>query len=117
MIGTSNYTIGKLVRHALNMLTGFSVAPLQIASLIGFFFTLVGFGLLIYVLVNYFMRGSALAGFAFLASMVALFSGAQMFALGIIGDYLARVHLRSIGRPAAVVRQSVGTLHSLDQPP
>ena len=107
-VGVSNYTFGKLVRHALNMMTGFSVLPLQFASLIGFFFTIVGFGLLSYVLVNYLLHGSTVAGFAFIASMVALFSGAQMLAIGIIGEYLARMHMRSMGRPAGVVRQSVG---------
>lgn len=106
VVGVSNYTIGKLVVHALNMLTGFSVLPLQLASLIGFFFTLLGFGLLTYVVLNYFVYGSAVAGFPFLASVIALFSGAQMFALGIIGEYLARMHLRSMGRPSGVVRQS-----------
>jgi len=106
VVGVSNYTVGKLIVHALNMLTGFSVLPLQLASLIGFFFTLLGFGLLTYVVLNYFVYGSAVAGFPFLASVIALFSGAQMFALGIIGEYLARMHLRSMGRPSGVVRQS-----------
>ena len=112
-VGVSNYTFGKLVRHALNMMTGFSVLPLQLASMIGFFFTFVGCGLLTYVVVNYLLYGSAVAGFAFLASVLALFSGAQMFALGIIGEYLARMHMRSMGRPAGVVRQAVGSAEAL----
>ena len=44
----------------------------------------------------------------FLASLVAMFSGAQMFALGIIGEYLARVHLRSMERQPYTVRKSIG---------
>ena len=43
-VGASNYTFRKLVRHALNMLTGFSTLPLQLASLVGFAFTLFGLG-------------------------------------------------------------------------
>jgi len=104
-VGVSNYTMGKLLRHALNMMTGFSVLPLQLASLIGFLFTIFGFGLLVYVLINYILHGSSVAGFPFLASVIALFSGAQMFALGIIGEYLARMHLRSMGRPVGVIRE------------
>lgn len=48
--GVSNYTFRRLVTQALNMLTGFSTLPLQLASLIGFGFTLFGFGVLAYVL-------------------------------------------------------------------
>ena len=106
--GMSNYTIGKLIRHALNMITGYSVLPLQLASLVGFAMTLFGFAVLLYVLARYFAVGSAVAGFPFLASVIAIFSGAQMFALGIIGEYLARMHLRSMGRPASVVREAAG---------
>lgn len=107
-IGNSNYTLGKLVRHTLNMLTGFSILPLRLASLIGFLFTLLGFVLLAWVLIRYFLHGNAVAGFPFLASIISIFSGAQMFALGIIGEYMACMHLRNMGKPAGVVCQSIG---------
>lgn len=106
--GASSYTLGKLVAHAMNMMTGFSVLPLQVASVLGFAFTVFGIALLLYVLGAYFIMGSTVAGFPFLASVIAIFSGAQMFALGIIGEYLARVHQRSLGRPVAVVRETTG---------
>jgi undecaprenyl-phosphate 4-deoxy-4-formamido-L-arabinose transferase len=105
-IGTSNYTVVRLVRHALNMVTGFSTAPLQFASFVGFFFTLFGIGVLIYVVGRYFASGGSIPGFPFLASVIAIFSGAQLFALGIMGEYLARMHTRSMDRPAYVVRES-----------
>jgi undecaprenyl-phosphate 4-deoxy-4-formamido-L-arabinose transferase len=101
--GKSNYTIRKLVTHALNMMTGFSTGPLQLASIVGFTFTLLGFVTLAYVLVVFFAHGRDVPGFAFLASVVAIFSGAQLFALGIIGEYLARMHFRSMDRPPYVV--------------
>ena len=50
--------------------------------------------------------GSVLPGFPFLASMIALFSGAQLFALGLLGEYLARTHFRTMGQPAYVVRDA-----------
>jgi undecaprenyl-phosphate 4-deoxy-4-formamido-L-arabinose transferase len=102
-IGVSNYTFYKLLVHALNMVTGFTTIPLQLASLTGFVFTLVGAVLLLYVLTVYFIYGSPVQGFPFLASMVALFSGAQLFALGIMGEYLARIHVRTMDRPTFVV--------------
>jgi glycosyltransferase involved in cell wall biosynthesis len=104
-IGVSNYTFRKLLRHALTMMTGFSTRPLQFASLIGFGFTLFGFAVLVYVIGRYFIEGDSVAGFPFLASVIAIFSGAQLFALGIIGEYLARMHLRMMDRPTYAVRQ------------
>jgi undecaprenyl-phosphate 4-deoxy-4-formamido-L-arabinose transferase len=101
--GASNYTFAKLVRFALDMMTGFSTAPLQLASLIGFACTLFGIGVFFYVFVRYCLEGSV-PGFPFLASIIAIFSGAQLFALGVIGEYLARMHFRSMKRPAYVVR-------------
>lgn len=103
-IGASNYGFRELVTHALNMITGFSTLPLQIASLVGFGFTLFGVGVLLYVLGRYFIQGTSVPGFPFLASLIAIFSGAQLFALGIIGEYLARMHFRTMDRPPYVVR-------------
>lgn len=104
--GASNYSVRKLITHAMNMMTGFTTIPLQLASLAGFGFSLFGLGILGYVLANYFLHGHAVPGFAFLASIVAIFSGVQLFALGIIGEYLARMHLRTMDRPPYLVRQS-----------
>jgi len=102
--GVSGYTLGKLMTHAMNMMTGFSTMPLQIASMIGFVFTLFGFFILAYVIARYFISGNPVPGFPFLASIIALFSGAQLFALGIIGEYLARMHFRTMQKPPYVVR-------------
>lgn len=107
--GTSTYTFRKLATHAFNMMTGFSTLPLQIASLIGFVFTIFGLLILGYVIVNFLVNGSAVPGFAFLASIVAIFSGAQLFALGIIGEYLARMHFRTMDRPTYLVADTTGT--------
>jgi undecaprenyl-phosphate 4-deoxy-4-formamido-L-arabinose transferase len=98
-LGTSNYTFRKLVVHALNMVTGFSTWPLQLASMIGFFFTVVGTAALFYVVIKYLIQGGSVPGFSFLASMIAIFSGAQLFSLGIMGEYLARMHARTMQHP------------------
>jgi glycosyltransferase involved in cell wall biosynthesis len=103
-LSISHYTFRKLIAHALNMMTGFSTLPLQLASLIGFVFTLFGLGILVYVLGCLLIRGTSVPGFPFLASIIAIFSGAQLLALGIIGEYLARMHFRTMERPTYVVR-------------
>lgn len=108
LIGVSNYTLRKLVIHALNMMTGFSTWPLQLASMIGFGFTIFGILVLLYVLGRYIIQGGSVPGFPFLASLIAIFSGAQLFALGIIGEYLARMHFRMMERPTYTVRAVTG---------
>jgi glycosyltransferase involved in cell wall biosynthesis len=106
--GASAYSFRKLVAHALDLITGFSTLPLRVASLMGFAFTLFGAGVLVYVLVRYFIAGGSIPGFPFLASTLAIFSGVQLFALGVIGEYLARIHFRSMGRPSSAIRGTVG---------
>jgi undecaprenyl-phosphate 4-deoxy-4-formamido-L-arabinose transferase len=102
--GVSNYRIRSLVRHTMNMMTGYSLLPLQMATMIGFLFTIFGVLVLAFVITRYLMVGTNVAGFPFLASIIAIFSGAQLFALGIIGEYLGRMHLRTMDRPAYIVR-------------
>ncbi len=108
-LGVSNYTFRKLVTHALNMTTGFSILPLQISSLIGISLALFSVVVLIYVVVRYMIQGTPVPGFPFLASIIGLFSGAQLLALGIIGEYLGRMHLRLQDRPTYVVREELGS--------
>jgi len=98
--GRSNYTFRALLALALNMATGFSTLPLQVASMLGFAATFLGIALLGLVLIRYLAHGSQVPGFPFLASIILIFSGTQLFALGIIGEYLARMHFRTLGRPA-----------------
>jgi undecaprenyl-phosphate 4-deoxy-4-formamido-L-arabinose transferase len=105
--GRSNYTPVKLFNQAMLMLTGFSTAPLRFASSLGFLFTLFGICVLIYVIGRYLVAGGSVPGFPFLASVIAIFSGAQLFALGIIGEYLARIFNRSMQRPVYVVKEVV----------
>lgn len=105
-VGHSNYTFAKLFSHAMFILTGFSTLPLRFTSFVGFGFTLVGFGIFLYVVISYFIAGS-IPGFPFLASLVSIFSGVQLFAIGILGEYLGRVFDRSTDRPTYVVETTI----------
>lgn len=109
-VGDTGYSLKKLINHAINMMTGFSVLPLQIASFLGIFFGALGFLVLAYVVLRYLIEGSAVPGFPFLASIIAIFSGVQLFALGIFGEYLARMHFRSMERPPySLLKQTMPT--------
>jgi len=115
--GVSGYSVRRLFLHALTMMTGFSALPLQLASVVGFVFTLFGFAVLVYVLGRYWIHGGSVPGFPFLASIIAIFSGAQLFALGIMGEYLARMHSRMMDRPSYAVGGVVGEERELDEDP
>lgn len=103
-IGKSNYTFGKLLTHAFNMVTGFSTLPLRFASALGLVMTAFGAVIMMYlVLSQLFAFRFEVPGFTFTASLVSIFAGVQMFTLGIIGEYLARMYLRIMDRPTYVV--------------
>ena len=103
----SNYNFASLIRQTILILTGYSTTPLRLASWLGFVMTLFGVGVFVYVLAVYFTQGS-LPGFPFLASLIALLNGTELLAIGIFGEYLARVFERSVDRPTYVVREQIG---------
>ena len=105
--GRSSYGFTRLATHTLNVLTGFSTRPLRVASLVGLVFTLFGAVILVLVVVRFFVEGRVVPGFAFLASIIAIFSGVQLLTLGVMGEYLARMHVRIMDRPPYAVRDEV----------
>lgn len=106
--GRSNYDLRRLVRHAANMITGYSTLPLRLASLAAFVFMLFGFGVLAFVLLRALLFGRQVPGFAMLASLITILSGVQLFSLGILGEYVARMHVRMLESPPFVVRTRTG---------
>lgn len=103
--GTSNYTYRKLLRFAVDTTTGYSTFPLQVASFVGLVTALFGLGILIFVVGRPILTGESVPGFPFLASTIALFAGVQLFTLGVIGEYLARMHFRIMRKPTYVIRE------------
>ena len=114
VVGTSGYTLRKLIHHAMNMMTGFTTLPLQMASIAGFFFGVFGLILLLYVVGRYLVEGSSVPGFPFLASIIVIFSAVQLMALGVFGEYLARIHFRSMERPSYTVFDETKTISGRD---
>ena len=102
--GRSGYTLRKLIGHTLNMVTGYSTRPLRWVSGFGLVSAAFGFALLAYVLASYLVLGRQVAGFTFLGATVSLFSGVQLLSLGVVGEYLGRMHFRTMGKPPYVVR-------------
>jgi undecaprenyl-phosphate 4-deoxy-4-formamido-L-arabinose transferase len=115
--GQSGYTLKKLVRHALNMITGYSTRPLRWVSGFGLMIALFGFGLLAFVMVSYLINGRQVAGFTFLAAAISLFSGVQLLSLGMVGEYIGRMHFRSMGKPPYVIRAATSRESTTGSPP
>jgi glycosyltransferase involved in cell wall biosynthesis len=107
--GSSGYTFSKLMLLAFNMLTGYSTRPLRFASALGLLTSLFGLLMFAYLVIRRLFQTVAVPGFAFLAAEIALFAGMQLFAIGVIGEYLAQLHFRSMGQPPYVVREEVGS--------
>ncbi len=103
--GRSGYTLRKLLILALNLYTNFSLLPLQIVSAVGFFTALAGFLVGLYYVVQYFAMNIAVPGFASTIVAILVLGGVQLLALGVIGEYLGRLHLNVNRKPQYVVRQ------------
>jgi len=101
--GVSGYDFKKLLQHTLNMIIGYSTMPLKIASMLGFVFMLVGLLLILYIVWVYFTRGVAVPGFTFLASIISIFAGVQLFTLGVMGEYLSRIYFSVIDKPVYTI--------------
>lgn len=107
--GTSNYSFAKLLRFAMDTTTGYSTAPLQFTSILGILIAVLGFVSLIWIVGRPLVTGQSVPGFPFLAATITIFSGAQLATLGIIGEYLARMHFRIMRKPTYVVADSTFT--------
>jgi len=102
--GVSGYSLRKLLSLSLNVLTNFSIIPLRFVSVLGFIFALTGFGLGSYYLVMWLLGRIHVDGYASLIVSILVLGGVQLLSLGMIGEYLGRVHLNLNRKPQFIVR-------------
>ena len=105
--GRSNYPLGKMVRFALDAVTGFSTAPLRWASHLGMWLFLGSFLLLAYVAWGW-LSGNVTEGWTSLMLVVVTLGAIQMFVLGLIGEYLGRLYIEAKRRPLYIVQEIAG---------
>jgi undecaprenyl-phosphate 4-deoxy-4-formamido-L-arabinose transferase len=103
--GRSGYSLRKLLGLTMSMVTGYSTLPLRLASGLGLLSAGFGLALFMYVVIKRLLQEAYVPGFTFIAAAIALFAGLQLFTMGVIGEYLARVHFRTMGKPAYVIRE------------
>jgi len=105
--GITKYPLSRMVRFALDAVTGFSTAPLRFASHIGLWLVLASVLLLVYIGIGFF-TGSAIQGWTSLMLVVVILGAVQMFVLGMIGEYLGRLYIEAKRRPLYIVSEIAG---------
>lgn len=103
--GASTYSFRRLLNYASNMVTGYAIAPLKFASALGIMSALLGLVFLAVQVVNYFVSNEEVEGFTTIVALICLFAGAQLFTIGIIGEYLGRIHIRSMQKPMFIEKK------------
>jgi undecaprenyl-phosphate 4-deoxy-4-formamido-L-arabinose transferase len=101
--GTSNYTIRKLLRYLSDIATGYSTLPLRLATTLGLLTLIFSLIVLVYVIGRPLITGESVPGFPFLAATIAIFSGVQLVMLGILGQYIGRMHFRVMNKPTYTI--------------
>jgi len=101
--GQSNYNFRKLFRFMLDTATGYSTVPLRFATSLGLSTVALSLGVLIWVLGRPLITGESVPGFPFLAATIAIFSGVQLIVLGVLGQYIGRMHFRVMNKPTYTI--------------
>lgn len=106
--GRSGYSIAKLVGLALNLFTNFSLLPLQVASAVGLIASFLGLLTGIYYLMQSLAHNISVPGYSSIIVAVMTLGGLQLLAIGIIGEYIGRLHLNVNRKPQFTVREVLG---------
>jgi undecaprenyl-phosphate 4-deoxy-4-formamido-L-arabinose transferase len=102
---TSNYNFWKLLRFMFDTKTGYSTAPLRAATGLGLVTVLFSIAVLVWVVGRPLVSGDVVPGFPFLAATIAIFSGTQLVVLGVLGQYLGRMHFRVMNKPTYTIAE------------
>lgn len=101
--GSTKYTLSKMLKFAVDGITSFSSVPLKLASYVGLFIAFSGFLYALYVIYLALFTHSTVGGWSSLMVVVLILGGVQLLSLGLIGEYLARIHDESKQRPLFII--------------
>lgn len=102
----SKFGFWRLWNFAIEGITGFSTLPLRVWTYFGFIVSLCAFIYGVFMLVRTLLYGNDVPGYASLMVSVMFLGGLQLMGLGVIGEYIGRVHQESKGRPIYIVRRT-----------
>lgn len=104
--GTTKWNFWKLFSYALDGIVGFSTAPLTLSAIIGLFFCIVSFIMIIVIIIKTLIFGDPTSGWPSLVCIIFFVSGVQLLCIGVIGEYLAKIYLEVKARPIYIVKES-----------
>lgn len=107
LAGTTKYPLKKMLRFASDGIISFSTRPLKIVRSMGELTILIAFILLIYSLVGKYVTHTTVTGWTSLMVAITFFSGVQLFSIGILGEYIARIYDESKGRPLYLIKDKI----------
>lgn len=107
-VGTSGYTLKKLLGLWFNGFTAFSVVPLRIATAVGVASAFVGFIYGIYTIIRKLVDPNILLGFSSIMAAILFIGGMLMIMLGLVGEYIGRIYISLNNSPQYVVREAIG---------
>ncbi len=113
--GESKYPLYKLIHLNFDLMTGFSLAPLQIFSVVGFFISVVSFFFVIYLALRRLIVGPEVEGVFTLFAILFLVAGIILFGIGLLGEYVGRILVQSRGRPRYLVGCVLSKEHDDDK--
>lgn len=101
--GETKWSFWKLFKYAIDGMVNFSQAPLMISAWVGFFFVLVSLLAIVFVFVRKLVYGGSVEGWASLVCIMLFIAGVQLFCMGVMGSYLAKIYQESKHRPHYIV--------------
>lgn len=105
--GDTKYPISKLFKLAFNGVFNFSETPIQFVTLIGMLTILISGGYLTWILFEKIVFDTAPKGFTAIILLITLYGGAQMMAIGLLGEYVLRIFFQTKGRPLYIIKEIV----------
>ena len=104
--GETKWSVKKLFMYSLEGITGFSVAPLSLASIVGVMFCALAFLMILVIIIRTLIWGDPVSGWPSLACIIFMVSGIQLFCTGIVGQYLSKTYLETKHRPIFILKDS-----------
>lgn len=111
--GSSKYSLPKMLRFGIDGVTAFSRVPLRLATYLGLLFSVFAFMYAAYALAVRLFTSRTLPGWTSLIVTVLLLSGAQLFTIGVLGEYVGRIYDETKGRPLYLIRRAEGFDHKV----
>jgi undecaprenyl-phosphate 4-deoxy-4-formamido-L-arabinose transferase len=114
--GASKYSLYRLIRLNFDLMTGFSLVPLQLFSMAGIVVSLLSFLFVVFLTVRRVLVGPEAEGVFTLFAIVFLMIGIVLFGIGLLGEYIGRIYLQVRNRPRYVIQAVVEEPATEDAP-